>query len=299
MATVDQILAMLRQGQDQANQKNEERYQQILDQLGQQTQRDSELLNQAGGVYQDRIGDVLGLLQGMGETAKSDARRASAEARGAGDQSLMDRGLFNTTILDSQRRREGESLGRQLGAIDESVRGQQAGALSALTGDLGQFLTGRAGFERGATLDKTGAIERRTDMGPDMNAFASLLAQLGQAQQAVAGGRSFNFGGINRPSGPINPFGDAPGGGGGGSAGGGGAGGSGVQTFTNPGAGDPFSNQTIADLQATVQNRANQDGAGGLPVIPRHVWFQNPAYRIEGNFVIDAQTGERVGRKGN
>jgi len=243
MATVDQILEEWRRGQNSANEAN-----------------------------QQRLDQILGLLEGQGQNAIEETRRSSAERVAGGDQSLMDRGLFNTTILDANRRREGEVRDREINRINEGV-----------------------------ALNKAGVLERVFDNGPDFGSLLSLLGQLGQGEGANAGGRSFNFAGVNRPGGPIDPFGTGGIGGGAGGAGGGGSGGGGggggVQTFTNPGAGhDAFNNQSVSD-PANLPG-----GAGGdtqLRTIPRTVWFQNPAYRVRGDSVYDARTGQLVGRRGN
>lgn len=224
----------------------------------------------ANAANQARLDEILNLLTGTGESAKVEAGRASAERTAGGDQSLMNRGLFNTTILDSQRRREGEGLTREINNIDTNV-----------------------------ALQKAGVLERVTDQGPDMNTIMALLSQLGQGQGGQSGG-GFNFGGINRLSGNINDsFGGSVGGGGGS-----GGGGSNVQTITNPNAGggdDPFSGQSIQDLQSGAQesagNRSESDS--DLPVIPRTTWFQSRHMRVSGDFVYNINTGQLLGRKGN
>lgn len=236
MATVDQILNEWRNAQNQSNAAN-----------------------------QERLDQIMGLLEGQGQSAIEQAQRDSQERLAAGDQSLMDRGLFNTTILDANRRREGEATTREINRINEDV-----------------------------ALNKAGVLERVTDTGPDFNALLSLLGQLGQGQGAGGGGRSFNFAGINRPEGPINPIGSSGTGAGGG--GGGGSSGSGVQTFTNPNGGNPFENQS---LELPGGAGGGQQGEDSLPTIPRTVWFQNPGYRVRGDYVYNARTGQLVGRRGN
>lgn len=288
MASIDQLIAMFTNAQNQSNAANQQRLDEILAMLDQQAGVNKGYLDQAGSLFADRIG----LLEGMGETAKTDVRRASEEAKGAGDQSLMDRGLFNTTVLDSQRRRQDESTGRQVGAIDESVRGQKIGAMS----DWAGFLSNRAGFEQGQTLDKAGVLERVSDIGPDQGAWANLIAQLAQSQGS-SGGRTFSFGGINRPPGPPNPFGNASSGGG--SSGGGLNYASSIYGRDQANPNDPFANQSVQDAQAGAQSAANQSPSDpNLPVVPYTTWFQNPNMRIQGQNVYDTRTGRLLGRKG-
>ncbi len=224
----------------------------------------------ANAANQERLDQILALLEGTGEAAKAEAGRASAERTAAGDQSLMDRGLFNTTILDSQRRREGEGLVREQNNIDTNV-----------------------------ALQKAGVLERVTDLGPDMNTIMALLNQLGQGAGGQ-GGHSYNFGGINRPTDPINPFGSS-GGSVGGGGGGGGGGGSDVYSVTNPDGNDPFANQSVEDLQQGAQGSSPNysEGDSNLPRIPRTTWFMNPNMRINGDYVYDTRTGRLLGLKGN
>lgn len=240
MATVDEILNEWRDAQNSANTAN-----------------------------QERLDEILGLLEGQGQSAIDQAQRDSDERTAAGDQSLIDRGLFNTTILDSQRRREGEATTREVNRIGENV-----------------------------ALQKAGVLERVHDQGPDFNALLSLMQTLGQGQGASSGGRSFNFAGINRAGGQDDGSGSGSGGGGGGYGGGGSGGGSGggVQHFTNPG-GNPFDNQSVSDPTANLPGGAG--GGGDLREIPRSVWFDNPAYRVRGDSVYDNRTGQLVGRRGN
>ena len=211
MATIDQLINMFTTAQNQANTAN-----------------------------QERLDQIMGLLEGQGESSKNEARRMSAERTAGGDQSLMDRGLFNTTILDSQRRREGETLGRQLAGIDEAV-----------------------------ALNRAGVLERVSDVGPDMGAWASLISQLAMNQGGQ--GKTHNFGGINRLPGWSHQQGGG-GGGGGRSGGGGGGGGMGGGATTyygsdnpSPNNIDPFANQSLADLQQNAQQNqgGNQTGPNG------------------------------------
>lgn len=245
MATIDSLLDEWRQGNTDANTAN-----------------------------QQRLDEILALLQGQGESAIAETRRSGAEQTAAGDQSLMDRGLFNTTILDSQRRRQSEATDREVNRIGENV-----------------------------ALNKAGVLERVTDSGPDFGALLQLAMQLGQGQGG-AGGQSFSFGGVNRPDGPINPFGSG-GGGVGGGGGGGGGGGSNVYSVTNSGGGggnDPFASQSIEDLQAGAQGSAGNtlsEGDANLPTIPRTVWFMNDNVRVSGDYVYHASNGSLLGRKGN
>lgn len=190
MATIDELIQGLQEDRESANQANEGRYQQILGLLEERRRTAANQLNRTGQFLYDRIGRVSDLLSESGRGAKRDARRRSAE-RGAGNvQGLIDRGLFNSTVLNALQRREGEQLGRELEDVDERVATQRAGTEMETTGDLARFMQDRVAMEAGLTGDKAGAIERRSDVGPDIGQYANLIAQYGQARGSQQTGRS-------------------------------------------------------------------------------------------------------------
>jgi len=284
MPTLDDYLDEIRKAREDANSANEKRYTDILEILKRSREGTGGRLDEADQILRDRVSQVEELLRSSGRGAKREATRRSAERSAASDQSLMDRGLFNSTVLDANRRREGETLGREVDDIEERVSGQRAGALSQLLGDLAGFQSDRAGFERGETLDETGVMERRSDLGPDMGAFLNLLNQLGQSQGGT-GGRTFNFAGINKPGGPIDPFGNRPSGSGssGGSAGSGSSSGSGVGFIAGQGntneQQDPFANQKFATNESGALERSA--GPANKPYwVAHHMygsgWAANP-----------------------
>lgn len=171
-------------------------------------------MNRANEANLMRYKQAAGVLEGQGTATKTDISRATESGFAQDTQSLIDRGLYNTSTLDASRRRRDEMKMRENQRVDESVAGRM--------GDL---------------------IASRTDQGPDLNALTQLLLGLGQGQGLQQSqGRAYSR--TTSPSLPNmavggNMGGAAAGGGGGGGSGGnsiGGGGGAaqGVQTYTNP-----------------------------------------------------------------
>lgn len=150
------ILNRLMESENQANQAAEQRYQQLL-QGAARTQR------QVMGTY----AQANNLLGTQGNAAKSAAQAAGVQQQGAAAQSLMSRGLGNTTVVDSTRRGINADTQRQIAAIDEAVAGQKAGLLTQQAGaqmNLGQF--------------QADSLLSRRDERPDMNVYLNLLQRL-------------------------------------------------------------------------------------------------------------------------
>jgi len=170
-------------------------------------------MNNANSANEQRYQQSIGLLAGQGQASKSDALRQRNEGFGQDTQSLIDRGLGNTTVLDSSRRRRDEDLQRANQRIDESVADRISGA-----------------------------VERRTDQAPDYGLLTSLLQQQSsataqnQAQSKKTKSLVMGASGSNSSSGA----GGSSSGGGGGGGGGGGSRAQGVQTYRNPNASVPF-----------------------------------------------------------
>lgn len=277
--------------QDRANQANEDRYQEGRGLYGDRMTNLNDFYNRAQG-------DV----QQIGQQALADVQRQTASRQGSTQQSMIDRGFFNSSVMDSLTRRNVEEGNRATADINE----RQAGLRSGLTERHGLGLDQIRGEE-------LGFLERRTDLAPNFSDLLPLIAQYGQSQtDRDSQGRSNAFLGINR----SGSGGGGSGGGGTGSGGGGGGGGfnfgggggfgggmgSGVQTFTNPGGQRAGGGDDIFSLQNRL-NSGNQNLAGPanapLPTIPRTTYFQNSQYRVNGDFVYDARTGQLVGRRGN
>ena len=105
-------------------------------------------------INEQRYQQILGSFEGLGQAGRARIEEQTTQRQAAATQNLTSRGLGGTTITAAAERgiaREGESAIQEL---DERV-----------------------------TAQKAGVIERRTDAGPDMSMFSSLLATAGQQQQ--------------------------------------------------------------------------------------------------------------------
>jgi hypothetical protein len=138
---------------DRANRMNEERYREIL----------------AG--YDDLRGRVMGDLAGVGAQEKADIERDYRSMGSDVQQSLINRGFGNS------------SLGA---TMQFGVNRERLGALGRLNDRLARQ---RSQFDVGITTGKLGAIERRSDVGPD----PAMLLQLAQAAGASGMGPGGSF----------------------------------------------------------------------------------------------------------
>ncbi len=170
MPNYQAILRMFQELQDKANEANEQRYQDILEQLG-ITQ------GQVGGTY-DEVFELLGT---MGDAERQRIGSQASRAGAQSTQSLISRGLGSTTIQDSMQRRIDEEENRSNLALEEAISGQKAGALM-----------GRAGSEERMGSLIASMMEMRTDQGPDLSMLMQLMGQSGAGQgaygSAMAGG---------------------------------------------------------------------------------------------------------------
>ena len=144
-STAQQIINDLQRAQSEAKAANESRYQDIL------------------SGYDQRKGDVLGLVEGMGDTAKAGLYDRYRSAEATGQQDMVSRGLTGTTVKPAMERGYRRDYEQGLGSINESLRSQQAN----LTGNL--------------DMDRLQFMERRTDAYPDTGLYSQILSQLGQA----------------------------------------------------------------------------------------------------------------------
>jgi hypothetical protein len=200
------LLAQIEAAQQQANQAGMERYQNLLGAV-------SGTKNSVLGAF----GQAESNLSQMGNTAIRQIAGDRTRALAGSDQSLISRGLGNTTVRNAARRgivgdsqRAMADVQERVGTAKAGLSTQRAGALS----DLGRL--------------EADSILSRQDIGPPMDLYASLIQSLmanGGGQAAPR--RSYNFVG-NVPRGPMwgsqptsyqMPY-ESPG----------------VQTFTNPAA---------------------------------------------------------------
>lgn len=105
------------------------------------------------GIY----GENITALEGLGESGRTRIERNRVAGIGSMSQGLVNRGLSNTTIRDSLERGINEDAELNTQQLNESV----ALTKNAARSELAQF------------------IERRTDLGPDLNSYANAIAQAG------------------------------------------------------------------------------------------------------------------------
>jgi hypothetical protein len=149
--------------QNQTNQANEARFQQVTAEAQAAQQR-----------FREQIERGLGELDNLGREARLRVQEGGEKRRGNITQDLVSRGLFNTTVLDQQRRQSFRDQERQQQAIDEQVGRARSGLIER--GAFGGVDTSRLLID---------SLLSRQDRGPDLNRLSSLI------QQFTAGGGRF------------------------------------------------------------------------------------------------------------
>lgn len=263
------IVQQLQTAQQAANQANKRRYQQGFNLLtkGRGTARS----------YYDQAADQIDV---MGRGATEDVERGATRALAAGRQSLMSAGLGNTTIAANLPRGVEEDRRRAMQSVEEQ-RAQQAMGL----------LTQRAGAELGASGQLAGFIGSRTDTGPDLGLYASLMQA---AAAAPAAGRTAISGGIgpNAAAGTSvfgTPFKYGSGGtGSGGSAFSGGGSGGGN---TPAGPAQYFGVQGSLDHVASAEPEVTEPQAMGSAIPRLHAFLSNEQFLKEQQAKAQRQGG--------
>lgn len=207
----DALIRRFDEAQNRANTANLERYQALLTHL--------ETLGQQVGA-QGTFGEAENLLAQVGTAARTRIAEQETRALAATEQGLISRGLGGTTIRATARRGVMSDAERARQEAEERTAQQKAG-----------LLTQRAGVETQIGGMRAAAIEGRTDVGPDLGMFASLLQAAAAGDTAGGARRTATIMGPQAQAGRDvfgQPFSYGPsraGGGGGGGAGIGGAGG--------------------------------------------------------------------------
>jgi hypothetical protein len=137
---------------EEARRANEQRYQDIL----------------TG--HQKRESEAMATLEGMGETERGDIRGAYRSRESQMMQNLAARGMAGTTIAPTMRMGLQREQTRELGALDERLRGQ------------------RLGYQTGLSGERLGFMERREDEYPDIRNITELMGALGQTGAFGGGG---------------------------------------------------------------------------------------------------------------
>ena len=233
------------------------------------------------GGYRDRYGQAMNQLQGLGSVEADRINRRYDSLSGATQQSLVDRGLYNTTIAPGMLRGVERDRAEAHSALQEQIRRENLGYHTQLSGD---------------TL---GFMERRTDTYPNLDQIAQLAIALGETdspgvgtggggaaivsnnplgtgtQNQVAAGRAARG---NNPSISSGPQPSTGGGGGGGGRRGGGGGGSSSGGSRSGGSGGSGGGSVIGSGGGGV--RVPVSGSGdvgtGMTTVPRYAYDQSP-----------------------
>ena len=105
-------------------------------------------------VNEQRYQQILGTFENLGKAGRARIEQQTTQRQAAATQNLTSRGLGGTTITSAVERGI---------ASDAETQRQQ--------------------LEEGIAVQRAGVMERRTDTGPDLGMFASLLQMAGQQQQ--------------------------------------------------------------------------------------------------------------------
>jgi len=192
----------------QAKNANLSRYQNILEGYGARQRNYYDVAGQMNNMYDARRDRILGNLEGAGAAQRQSIADQYAAAQGRVANSLISRGLFNTTVYDSLQRGLEADRGKAELSLAEQLRMQKANLDASLSEDslkARQFMNERSDDLWGQVLD---VQERRTDSYPDPALLANLALALGssgaQPMAALTSGAGAAFpGGISPRSTPL------------------------------------------------------------------------------------------------
>ena len=167
-----------------ANEANEARYQDILG--GYKTRQEilGPEMEQMPSHYADREFSIMGEMSGLGRAARADLNRRYDQEAGNVEQSLIDRGLGNTTVLGSMTRGVRDQQDRAMNSLNEQLRRERLGYRTALSGDTLGAAERSIGARSMLYREPMDFMERREDLGPS---DAYLNALLGTSHGAGYG----------------------------------------------------------------------------------------------------------------
>lgn len=208
-AQIDNLIEQFTQSREQANQANRQRYQELLNTIGQ-------LEQETQGLY----GQAFETVAGLGDAERRRIQEQQQKQLAATEQDLINRGLGSTTIRQTARRGIQSDAAEARQSLMERLAQQRTGLLQNQAGALMQ--TGQMEAQ---------AIEGRTDQGPAASRYAQMVQQLAAQPDQ---GKDETFVGRGLPQTPV--------GGAGGPAPGAAGAGSGIGTGGGGGMGDfdPF-----------------------------------------------------------
>ncbi len=191
---IGDIIRQLEEAQKRANDANQQRYSQGLEELN--AGRDS---------MRQYFAQANSLIQDIGTSAVEEINRGSERSFALGRQGLISSGLSNTTITGSLVRGTEEDRQRELQRVDEQKRTA-----------LGGLSERQASAEIGASGNIAGFIAARNDTGPDPASYAGLIRDAAAANtnpvtaQVGPGsiGGSFSRSGSSGSPGGFSSFGE-------------------------------------------------------------------------------------------
>lgn len=169
--SIQDIIRQLQKSQESANLANIKRYEQGLGTITAGTEA-------ARGLY----GEAAALSGQIGAGARADVETGAGQLQARTEQQLTSRGLGGTTILGSMTRGVEAERQRGLRGVEEAQAGRMMGLKER-----------QAGMETGQAGQKAGFIERRTDRGPDVGMYSSLMKQAAQQKPAFRPYRMTTF----------------------------------------------------------------------------------------------------------
>lgn len=221
--------ALLGQAQEEikkANAANERRYKQLLantgkrvnmvDQTfaGMETKIQSDAMKNAEALTGAKNDLTAGYdaarsdIEQVGNRALEEINRNQQSANAQTDADLRMRGLYSSTVVDSQRRRNSEVAGRQRADTYESIAGLRSGlserrgqalstfglnAAQSMQGDRLRSLTNdqnRFAAMYQALSDRAGVIERRQDLAPNAAQLAEIVANRESAKRSASAAKT-------------------------------------------------------------------------------------------------------------
>ena len=172
------LLAQLQSSFDAANSAGLAQYKNLL---GSVKGTQQSILGK-GGTY----GKAMGQLNNFGRSAMSDINLNTANQLGAMDQSMVSRGLGNTTLRSNAAQGVNADAQRQKLMLQDQIAAQKSGLFER-----------QAGMQANMGNLMADSILSRQNVGPDMSQYLTLIQQLAQSQPQAAS--SFGGSGYRSP----------------------------------------------------------------------------------------------------
>jgi hypothetical protein len=198
--------------QDKANAANEKRYGEMMaGYAGLESSQNNQyggLIDSLTGRLEDRYDKGMGILENAGAQEKEDIKQDYHNLGTEQGQDMVSRGFDMSTIKQTTEQGNKREERKSLGRLNDRLTNQRSGVHGQLSGDIANMLASmgqnKINATSGTAQNKLGAMERRTDAGPDMAMFANLANALGQYQNDSYGQSGGNAASTGRN--PYNPI---------------------------------------------------------------------------------------------